>query len=219
MGNKLIYDLDSSNRVLTLFKNSMHGLESHIEKQILGEQFKKFSRKNKQVDMTDKKFKDYMDSILNMVNADFATDQDKIKQFLKQRADVAKSLDEDNPAPKVNLYPLTLANQTYNPIHVANQNQIVGAIIPANFKHYSHCQCYVPDPKYPRPTLELAELEIQSERDARHELARMCILIRKQRIFNKTKEMLMMNKYQDEINLLNKQLTNNSFLWDQLAEA
>jgi hypothetical protein len=62
--------------------------------------------------MTDKKFKDYMDAILNMVNADFATDQDKIKQFLKQRADVAKSLDEDNPAPKVNLYPLTLANQT-----------------------------------------------------------------------------------------------------------
>jgi hypothetical protein len=36
-GNKLIYDLDSSNRVLTLFKNSMHGLESHIEKEILGE--------------------------------------------------------------------------------------------------------------------------------------------------------------------------------------
>ncbi len=28
-----------------------------------------------------------------------------------------------------------------------------------------------------------------------------------------------MNKYQDEINLLRKQITNNSLLWDQLAES
>ena len=29
----------------------------------------------------------------------------------------------------------------------------------------------------------------------------------------------MMNKYQDQINLLNKRLTNNTLLWDQLAES
>jgi hypothetical protein len=28
-----------------------------------------------------------------------------------------------------------------------------------------------------------------------------------------------MNKYQDEINVLKKQVTNNSLLWDQLAES
>jgi len=31
--------------------------------------------------------------------------------------------------------------------------------------------------------------------------------------------MFMMKKYQDKINLLEKQLTNNSHLWDQLAES
>lgn len=31
--------------------------------------------------------------------------------------------------------------------------------------------------------------------------------------------MFMMKKYQDKINLLEKQLTNNSYLWDQLAES
>jgi hypothetical protein len=67
--------------------------------------------------------------------------------------------------------------------------------------------------------MELAEIEMLSEREARNELARMCVLVRKQRILYRTKEMCMMNKYQDEINLLNKQITNNSLLWDQLAES
>jgi len=31
--------------------------------------------------------------------------------------------------------------------------------------------------------------------------------------------MCLMNKYQDEINLLRKQITNNSLLWDQLVES
>ena len=33
------------------------------------------------------------------------------------------------------------------------------------------------------------------------------------------KEMLMKQKYQNEINLMKKQLTNNSYLWDQQAES
>jgi len=37
----------------------------------------------------------------------------------------------------------------------------------------------VADPKYPKPTLELAGLEIMSEREAREELARTSLLVRK----------------------------------------
>ena len=43
--------------------------------------------------------------------------------------------------------------------------------------------------------------------------------MRKQRLFWRTKEMLMKQKYQDKINLMKKQLSNNSYLWDQMAES
>jgi multidrug efflux pump subunit AcrA (membrane-fusion protein) len=67
--------------------------------------------------------------------------------------------------------------------------------------------------------MELAGIDILTEREARDELARTSILVRKQRIVFRVKEMFMMKKYQDKINLLEKQLTNNSYLWDQLAES
>lgn len=36
-GNQLIYELDSSNRVLSLFKNAMSGLERRLLEKILDE--------------------------------------------------------------------------------------------------------------------------------------------------------------------------------------
>jgi hypothetical protein len=38
-----------------------------------------------------------------------------------------------------------------------------GSVLPANFKHYSHCSCYQPSPDAPKPSLEMAELEALSE--------------------------------------------------------
>lgn len=89
-----------------------------------------------------------------------------------------------------------------------------GSVLPPGFKHYSSCSCYEPNPEHPRPTLELAQMEMLSEREAREELCKMCDLNRKQRILFKTKEMLIRSKYQDEINLLKKQLNSNKSLWD-----
>ena len=57
--------------------------------------------------------------------------------------------------------------------------QLSGTVVPEGFKHYPHCICYQPDPKYPRPTLELAELDMLSEQEARRQLAQMCTLARK----------------------------------------
>jgi hypothetical protein len=91
---------------------------------------------------------------------------------------------------------------------------MLGAVVPHGFKHYPTCSCYQPNPNYPRPTLELAEMEMLSEREAREELLKMGQLLRMQRVLYRTKEMLMKTKYQDQINLLKKQLTSNSTLWD-----
>ena len=38
-------------------------------------------------------------------------------------------------------------------------------------------------------------------------------------MFWRLKEMLTKQKYQDKINLMKKQQANNSYLWDQMAEA
>lgn len=56
---------------------------------------------------------------------------------------------------------------------------LTGAVVPKNFEHYSYCSCYQPDPRFPRPTMELAELEMLSEAEARHELSKLCTLVRK----------------------------------------
>ena len=62
-------------------------------------------------------------------------------------------------------------------------------------------------------------MEMISEQEARFELARVCEVMRKQRLFWRTKEMLMKQTYQNKINLMKKQLSNNAYLWDQMAES
>jgi capsule polysaccharide modification protein KpsS len=84
-------------------------------------------------------------------------------------------------------------------------NLLAGAVVPDKFTHYSNCYCYVPNPKYPRPTMELAELELLSEYEARQELASLCIAMRKQRILYRTKEVCLKNKYEEKIRFLETQ--------------
>lgn len=66
-----------------------------------------------QVEINDKKFKDYIQTIMNMVNADFAEDQNRIKMFLRQRAEAAKSLDNEFTV-KTKLYPINSTNTEEN---------------------------------------------------------------------------------------------------------
>ena len=94
-----------------------------------------------------------------------------------------------------------------------------GSVVPSGFQHYTHCSCFQPSKKYPNYTMEHAELEMYSEQEARFELARMCEAMRKQRLFWRTKEMLTKQKFQNKLNLMKKQLSNNAYLWDQMAES
>ena len=62
-GNQLIYELDSSNRVLKMFKDAMGGLESHLINKIYGEQMEKFKRQSNEIELKNDKFKTYMKTI------------------------------------------------------------------------------------------------------------------------------------------------------------
>ena len=70
----------------------------------------------------------------------------------------------------------------------------------------------------PKPTQEMAEIEQMSELSCRRELQQMTVTMRKMRVFMRTKEMLTKQKYQNEINLLKKQLSNNSYMWDKMSQ-
>ena len=109
-GNQLIYELDSSNRVLALFKSAMFGLERNLYERIIGEQLHKFKRNLNQLELKTRKFDDYKQAILNMVNADFAADQDRIKVILKDMADQAKNTEKEGTNyKKPVMYPISNA--------------------------------------------------------------------------------------------------------------
>jgi hypothetical protein len=76
------------------------------------------------------------------------------------------------------MYPASGTNTKACPKCTGN-GLLPGAIVPKGFTHYTHCICYKPDPRYPHPTLELAELDILSEFEAKTELKQMCIFMRK----------------------------------------
>lgn len=65
----------------------MFGLESNIYQTIIGEQQHKFQRQLNQLELKTKKFEDYKRIIKNMVEADFAAEQDRIKVILKDMAE------------------------------------------------------------------------------------------------------------------------------------
>jgi hypothetical protein len=67
---------------------------------------------------------------------------------------------------------------------------MTGAVVKEGWVHYPFCACYTPKPGQPRPTIEMAEDEMISERKALEENMQMADYMRKQRIFWRTKEML-----------------------------
>jgi chromosome segregation ATPase len=64
----------------------------------------------------------------------------------------------------------------------------------------------------------MAAKEMLSELQAREENMKMADYMRKQRIFYRTKEMLIHQKYQDKIKLMKKQMSNNSYMNDKMNQ-
>lgn len=72
---------------------------------------------------------------MNMINKDFAENQDSIKKIIKSKAENAKNTDKDSNHKKVPMYPAT-----------SSQTMLGGSALPEGFQHYSHCSCYKPNP-------------------------------------------------------------------------
>ena len=80
----------------------------------------------------------------------------------------AKNQEKDSTLKRISLYPASgipanMIGQGDKQSEGLNGSVVsgllAGSIVPKGFEHYSFCSCYKPDPRYPRPTLELAEIE------------------------------------------------------------
>jgi hypothetical protein len=58
-GNQMIYELDSSNRVLSIYKKHVNQLEVNLLRRIYGEQLEKFARKNNELNLKDIRYNKY----------------------------------------------------------------------------------------------------------------------------------------------------------------
>ena len=65
----------------------MFGLESNLYQTIIGEQQHKFKRQLNHLELKTNKFDDYKSVFLNMLNADFAAEQERLKAIIKDMAD------------------------------------------------------------------------------------------------------------------------------------
>ena len=247
-GNQLIYQLDSTSRLLILFKQTMFELESEIKNKILGEQHQKFKLQKDELDCAIERFSDYKNHIKGIVENDFEEKRALMEKDMVLKVNQVKEIGSSSTFQAPKLYPGTGSHKYGNqpPIKagsiqlnptpashglmgggagdgrlnlVKDVGSLPGTLCPPGFQHYTHCSCYIPDKSKPHPTMHYAELEMLSEQEARFELAQCVDLMRKQRMFWRTKEMLMKQQYQNKINLMKKQLSNNSYLWDQMAES
>lgn len=94
-GNQLIYELDSANRLLALYKRALFDLENRLYDRIQGEQQHKFKRKENFVEKQTKKFDDYIMSVKGIISTDFSEAHEKIKLDLKEKVNKIRNIEAD----------------------------------------------------------------------------------------------------------------------------
>ena len=94
-GNQLIYQLDSSSRLLVLFKQTMYGLEQEIRSQIIGEQSHKFKLQKDALDTQIEKLNDYKEHISQIVAEKFSEDYAAIQGMLKKKTEAAININPE----------------------------------------------------------------------------------------------------------------------------
>lgn len=115
-GNQLIYQLDSTSRLLILFKQTMYGLENEIKTKVLGEQAQKFKLQKDALDTQIEKLKDYHQHVAQIVGEEFSAEYDSICATLKKEVEKAHDItDHSNYVPPT-LYPATGNSKYRNPV-------------------------------------------------------------------------------------------------------
>jgi hypothetical protein len=82
--------------------------------------------------LKDIKYDKYLETVMNMIQADFAENNDRIKEIIKTKAEFAKNTDRDGTSKKTALYPASFDGQ----------KNVAGVMAPPGFVHYQHCVCY-----------------------------------------------------------------------------
>ena len=83
--------------------------------------------------------------------------------MLREKANAAKNNDETSTYKSPEFYPANGSHVYTGKGGAGVGGPLPGAVVPKGFQHYSHCSCYGINEKHPKPTLELAEIEMMSE--------------------------------------------------------
>lgn len=126
-GNQLIYQLDSSSRLLLLFKQTMFGLERNIKEKILGEQHQKFKLMKDALDTQIEKLDDYKKHVSQIVGSHFEDEKETMLTYLKRQVEIMWNFDpETSTYVPPTLYPAT-GNSKYRqpvPAVVVSSNNV-----------------------------------------------------------------------------------------------
>jgi len=212
-GNQMIYELDNCNRLIPLFKRNLMFLEQKVHEAIVISQKNKFDRMSLFNEENSRLFKTYRENVKFMIKTDFAADHKKAAEKIEKKKNIA-IVENKNPRYKVpTFYPITGDNagppknthdasghklnklQAIKGTGKASDGSMTGAVVPEGWVHYPFCDCYAEKEGQPKPTLKMAKAEMLSEQEAFEENMKMAEYMRKQRIFFRTKEMLIHQKY------------------------
>ena len=90
-GNQLIYELDSVNRQLRLFKDNVYIMEKELQIKIRTEFQEAQRRQRKELEHAKLKFKDYKEDVTLKVSADVTNERDLITKVITKKAEDYKN--------------------------------------------------------------------------------------------------------------------------------
>ena len=92
----MIYELDSVNRQLRLFKDNLFQMERELKANIRTEFREQLKQTQKDIEYSKSKFRDFKEHVTTKVKADLAGEQAKIERVLKKKAEEFKNLASTN---------------------------------------------------------------------------------------------------------------------------
>ena len=95
----MIYELDSVNRQLRLFKDNIFVMEKELKSSIRSEFAETLRRNMRDLDTAVKRFSDFKSDVTNKVKEDITNEQINIKKIIMKKAEQFKNLSNDISKP------------------------------------------------------------------------------------------------------------------------
>ncbi|CDW82479.1 UNKNOWN [Stylonychia lemnae] len=204
-GNQLVYELDTCTRQLRMIKDNIYEMEKKLSDKIRLEFDRELNQRTLELDECKRKFADFQMNVNARVMADVRENVNNIDTLMKNKADMFKDLSKN-----------TSVNQSLNSTTININNLTIKNITTSN--SLSADIISQGDNNYFQRMMREYEVLKQSEGEARHEIVKLQEVIRKMRIFDRFKTVLMKQQYENKLDNLRDQLNSNTLLWEQLAE-